>query len=323
MLDNDLLDCKIGLIHSHNTMATFFSGTDNSTLISEGMDTCHFLSLIINNKGEYTARITRKATNVTKGTISTSYNTFEESVEKTEEEVTSIEECIEAFDLVIDKATIEEDDLVKEVARRFKEIQQEKRRTATPSLNSNVVPPSYKTPSLFSKSGPTAEEALRSKPVNNANTNSEGPSFNLYKDIHGDWHLPMNLVATLTAQLLYGSVIINTATYTKLNLVEWIKNKMTTAFNSRFTNIVDYKFWMSNYSETIIGKIEETYNINCGKNDLDVAEICAKDICSYLNTLIKSCGSNAYIDIILDTISDYIIIDEDEPADESFNAHSY
>ncbi len=56
----DLFDCQIGLIHSHNTMATFFSGTDNNTLLSQGQENNHFLSLIVNNAGEYTAAITRQ-----------------------------------------------------------------------------------------------------------------------------------------------------------------------------------------------------------------------------------------------------------------------
>ena len=42
-------------------MATFFSGTDTSTLLEEGKDRNHFVSLIVNNAGTYTAAITRKA----------------------------------------------------------------------------------------------------------------------------------------------------------------------------------------------------------------------------------------------------------------------
>ena len=62
MFDNDLLRCCIGLVHSHGTMKTFFSGTDTNTLLQEGSDTNSFLSLIVNNAGEYTAAITRKVT---------------------------------------------------------------------------------------------------------------------------------------------------------------------------------------------------------------------------------------------------------------------
>ena len=56
----ELLDCKMGLIHSHNNMSTFFSGTDTATLQEEGNDRNHFVSLIVNNAGNYTAAITRK-----------------------------------------------------------------------------------------------------------------------------------------------------------------------------------------------------------------------------------------------------------------------
>ena len=39
MADNpELLDCQMGLSHSHNNMATFFSGTDTATMKEEGMD---------------------------------------------------------------------------------------------------------------------------------------------------------------------------------------------------------------------------------------------------------------------------------------------
>ena len=56
----ELFDCQMGLIHSHNTMNTFFSGTDNKTLLEQGKETNHFLSLIVNNEGNYTAAITRQ-----------------------------------------------------------------------------------------------------------------------------------------------------------------------------------------------------------------------------------------------------------------------
>ena len=39
---------------------TFFSGTDKATLQSEGSDMNHFVSLIVNNAGKYTAGVTRK-----------------------------------------------------------------------------------------------------------------------------------------------------------------------------------------------------------------------------------------------------------------------
>lgn len=58
----ELMDCCIGLVHSHGAMAAFFSGTDLNTLKEEGSERNHFLSLIVNNAGNYVAAITKKAT---------------------------------------------------------------------------------------------------------------------------------------------------------------------------------------------------------------------------------------------------------------------
>ena len=95
---NDLLDCYTGLIHSHDQMATFFSGTDRNTLIEEGMDMPHFLSLIVNNAGVYTAKITRR---VSLQTSKITYPTFG-GESKSEEVESTVNEYIEAFPLEID-----------------------------------------------------------------------------------------------------------------------------------------------------------------------------------------------------------------------------
>lgn len=58
MVENNLLNCQTGLIHSHNTMSTFFSSVDKDTLLKKGSQQTHFLSLIVNNAGEYNAAIT-------------------------------------------------------------------------------------------------------------------------------------------------------------------------------------------------------------------------------------------------------------------------
>lgn len=61
IVDNpEIADCCTGLIHSHNTMATFFSGTDIGTLKEEGSERVNFLSLIVNNAQKYSAKYTQK-----------------------------------------------------------------------------------------------------------------------------------------------------------------------------------------------------------------------------------------------------------------------
>jgi hypothetical protein len=46
----EYINKKYGLIHSHNTFGTFFSGTDTSTLLEQAIIHNFFVSLIINNK---------------------------------------------------------------------------------------------------------------------------------------------------------------------------------------------------------------------------------------------------------------------------------
>lgn len=85
-------------------MATFFSGTDQNTLLEEGIDRNHFLSLIVNNAGSYSAKVTRKISYKEKYTVSYSYQTYEDvpvdiQGGEAEEEYT----VIEAFPLDIVK----------------------------------------------------------------------------------------------------------------------------------------------------------------------------------------------------------------------------
>lgn len=88
MTMHDLLDCQMGLIHSHHSMNTFFSDTDARTLYEEGNDRINFLSLIVNNAGEYNARITEKdMLHITKLTKSTTkfFSDSEYTSEKSDE----------------------------------------------------------------------------------------------------------------------------------------------------------------------------------------------------------------------------------------------
>ena len=84
-----LLDCQMALIHSHGNLATFFSTTDQDTLLEEGLDRNNFVSLIVNNKGEYTAAITRK---VKIKKVHTSYNFFDKGEQENIEEMRLIQQ---------------------------------------------------------------------------------------------------------------------------------------------------------------------------------------------------------------------------------------
>lgn len=58
IMDNPHLEnCKIGHIHSHNTMKTFFSGTDMDELKENCFSHVNYLSVIVNNFGDITGKM--------------------------------------------------------------------------------------------------------------------------------------------------------------------------------------------------------------------------------------------------------------------------
>lgn len=127
MVDNDLFDCKSGLIHSHNTMSAFFSGTDTSTLEKEGKSMPNFVSLVVNNAGRYVAAVTHKVTTVFSGKAVSSYNLFGglESVPEERDFVKSVD-TVKIFGLEVE---VENADLP--LLSRFSELKTEKTSTTS------------------------------------------------------------------------------------------------------------------------------------------------------------------------------------------------
>lgn len=134
---------------SHNNMATFFSGTDTGTLVQEGTDRNHFVSLIVNNAGTYTAAITRRIKQEIKAkahvvyTTSTHYNTWNDADIKLKEneitekdiEETKVIQYIEWYELNINKEVSDND--FSEVDARLSEIKKDK---AAKAAKSHTLP---------------------------------------------------------------------------------------------------------------------------------------------------------------------------------------
>lgn len=98
----ELVGSYQGLVHSHHTMATFFSGTDTNTLKEEGSDVNHFVSLIVNNAGTYNAAITRKV-DIKNDVYSVyTYKSFGDVVVEGKSDYTECNTCIEYFYLDIE-----------------------------------------------------------------------------------------------------------------------------------------------------------------------------------------------------------------------------
>lgn len=236
--EKDLLDCFTGLIHSHNQMATFFSGTDRNTLIEQGMQMPHFLSLIVNNEGVYTAKITRRV-NILVTQIT--YPTFG-GENKSENAQTTLSEFLEAFSLDIE---IQEDTSIKdEVTQRINEIIKEKAsrgssfqkyakefgEEVSPKKNLLVQQfPPYKKedaqPTLFKK-----EEVEDESWIN--------------------VEVPQDLAQRLLVQLVTGS--ITTGYSDKFDIDKWCSSLMKKAFDRRFPKIEDLDYWIDIYVEFLV-----------------------------------------------------------------------
>jgi hypothetical protein len=57
MDDKDILEASVGHIHSHNTMGSFFSPTDDTEITSHAKNHDYYLSLIVNNNMQCVAKI--------------------------------------------------------------------------------------------------------------------------------------------------------------------------------------------------------------------------------------------------------------------------
>lgn len=123
----DLMNSSQGLIHSHNTMSTFFSGTDSDTLREMAPIYGNYLSLIVNNAGTYTAGLAIKSKIIKNIYSVINYKGLdykEKTINKGQTEV--LEEVILKFDAIIIKDSVEEGEeefveTVHELEKRVKE----------------------------------------------------------------------------------------------------------------------------------------------------------------------------------------------------------
>lgn len=155
-------------------MAAFFSGTDVSTLEKEGATMPHFVSLIVNNAGQYVARITRQVIKTFSGVVDGYYLSFNnERKEINSSTATFNKTTVEYFDLEIQKEEVVLP--VNETHLRAEEIRNKKKREET-----NVFPSyfnQYKEPNQFKS---TVKEPLLFPELNKENTSDVDEKENLY-----------------------------------------------------------------------------------------------------------------------------------------------
>lgn len=295
MIEHDLLECQQGLMHSHDQMSTFFSGTDLGTLQEEGSDMNNFLSLIVNNAGQYTAAITRKVKHIPHVTEVLEYDFFgEETINIGRDEYDAIESYeIEYFFLNIEKPTVSIG--YTDLFNRIEEISKDKTKITNisrePRANFIVEPtlkatPLYKETNIpFSKVNTTVQTGVDT---------DESIDYNKYKFNETDLN-------SITKQLLIGSPI-----FTPKDLNEWVQ-KMPTVFSKRFgegqKGLENYRAFIGYFVEFLVTEAFDENLAEEGYLEDSQMAICAYGVLQKLHTF----KTNSFIEVIEDEVERFII----------------
>ena len=227
---------------------TFFSGTDTNTLKEEGRDRNHFVSLIVNNAGTYTAAITARVKSVNTVQEVFTYSTFNDEVVSDTREYTKETETIEYYGLDIIKEGTHND--FKEVDKRLEEIRKRKAQTPAKSTIPVVVRKGTEMPSLFGNG--IAAQGLTAKESPNVRTT-------LYNSVPIDTNSPISKedVQHVLLQLITGSIIIREDS--KIDINKWV-NSMPKLFGERFGvdeyGFESYESWAEIHCEFLLSDKE-------------------------------------------------------------------
>lgn len=295
MIEHDLLECQQGLMHSHDQMSTFFSGTDLGTLQEEGSDMNNFLSLIVNNAGQYTAAITRKVKHIPHVTEVLEYEFFgEETINIGNDEYDAIESYeIEYFFLNIEKPTVNIG--YTDLFNRIEEISKDK----TKIININREPRTNLIVDSTLKATPLYKET--NIPFSKANTavqagvdTDESIDYNKYKFNETDLN-------NIVKQLLIGSPI-----FTPKDLNEWVQ-KMPTVFSKRFgegqKGLANYRAFIGYFVEFLVTEAFDDNLAEEGYLEDSQMAICAYGVLQKLHTF----KTNSFIEVIEDEVERFII----------------
>lgn len=297
----ELLDCQIGLIHSHNNMSAFFSGTDTATLKEEGRDRNNFVSLIVNNAGTYTAAITRRVKRCSQIKDMLVYEFFGDGEKHDTKKYVSNADEIEWFYLKIEKEG--ENYSFPDMDARLEEIKQAKaekaKKAQTPTYQGDYKP-------VIANSYGT-KEANKPKVVQ--------PT--LFDDIDDllfeeEYDIPYGQVSFdkvtlkfLVLQLITGSIIISNDS--KIDITKWAKS-MPALYEKRFgkgeEGMKNFKMWADTYAEYLTWYVTDEKLEELGFDETEICAICAHDMIEELTKL----PENDYIKGYIDALQKYLIL---------------
>lgn len=287
MLDHDLMTAYQGHIHSHHSMAAFFSGTDTNELRDGGKDTNHFVSLIVNNAGKYVAGITRKIESTSTIVETCKYSTFGDETKEFTREYTEESKYLEWYKLQVEVQgqTIP---FETEMLARIKEIREEKAKTTKTFSNVNypqytpVSQPSY--PTTLPKMNPLQKEL----------------PFEEEMDIpYGKIHIDKKIVDSVIKQMITCSAIIPSES--SLDISKWIKS-MNTLYTKRFGNIKTFEEFAVNYVSFLIDNTKDEALAEV-LDATDMSCILAYDVMTEL----AKYPSNPWLEAYIKLLDDFVL----------------
>ena len=311
-----------GLIHSHNNMATFFSGTDTATLSAEGNDMAHFVSLIVNNAGKYTAGITRKYKCVQTVSEKYTYPTWNGEVREGVETFDIEEEKLEWFnlDIVFEDAT---DDFETEMMERIKEIKEAKKKVVTPMYGGRNYPqygnygkaitPTKEVGSTFpmdegkyygekrSWYDPQKDKQDKQLPAGQGELPFDQPEEENLDIPYGVVTVDEDIVQSIVRQLVTSSIIISNES--AVDVKKWA-NSMESLYRRRFGTVKEFEYFASNYVDYLINyTYDADVMIAVNNDDTVMAALLAHDVREELEKLPK----NPWLSVYIKLMDDYII----------------
>lgn len=306
----ELLDCQMGLIHSHNNMSSFFSGTDTATLKEEGRDRNNFVSLIVNNAGNYTAAITRRVKSKSVRE-SMSYEFFGDGEKYDTKEYVSEENEIEWFYLNI----VKEGDTFsyQDMDARFEEIKKRKAEKAKEAEMAKKQIPQispYKPVTVINSYG------TKAGPANIIPNKKTVVQTSLFDDIDDEspdnLNMPYGIVKfdrstikQLTLQLITGSIIIPNDS--KIDIKKWAAS-MPAIYQKRFGKGEEgmklFELWADTYTEFLTWYAVDDKLVEQGMDDTEMCAICAHDLIEELSKL----PENKYIDGYIEALQKYLVL---------------
>lgn len=310
-----------GLIHSHNNMATFFSGTDTATLSAEGNDMAHFVSLIVNNAGKYTAGITRKYKCVQTVSEKYTYPTWNGEVREGVETFDIEEEKLEWFnlDIVFEDAT---DDFETEMMERIKEIKEAKKKVVTLMYGGRnylqygnygkAITPTKEVGSTFpmdedkyygEKRGwydPQKDKQDKQLPAGQGELPFDQPGEENVEIPYGTITIDPDIVQSIVRQLVTSSIIISNES--AVDVKKWA-NSMESLYRRRFGSVKEFEYFASNYVDYLINYTYDGDVMAVINNDDSVmAALLAHDVREELKKLPK----NPWLSVYIKLMDDYI-----------------